>query len=372
MNLLPPIPEQASTLAGRFEALFWYITIVCGIAGLLVYLFMLICCVKYRRGATTGSTPRILGSARLELAWTIIPTIVFFTFFGWGVVVFNHYAHPPTDAEEVFVTGKQWMWKAQYKGGQRIIIGGNPRNMTEIERNSIGRLVLPVDRPTRVTLMSEDVIHDFGVPAFRSKVDVLPKRYTTAWYHPTRTGEFHIYCDQYCGTWHSLMVGKIAVVSEQEYVEFLDGLRSAQGTDNPVDGSAAQRGRNLFLKLNCIVCHTGKTDARAPSLEEVYGAEKDVLALQPDGKYVKQRIKVDEGYILESVLDPRAKLVEPWNPVMPGHFAENTTAEQRNDLVQFIKQLKRGQTPDRTERTPSAVGAPNTTPQTTTSPEKKP
>jgi len=370
--MLPFIPEHGSSLAGRFEALFWYVSITCGIAGLLVYAFILFCCVKYRRGATTGSTPRILGSARLELAWTIIPTIIFFTFFGWGVVVFNYYAHPPADAEEVFVTGKQWMWKAQYKDGQRLIIGGNPRNMTETERNSIGRLVLPVNRPVKITLMSEDVIHDFGVPAFRSKVDVLPKRYTTAWYHPTKTGEYHIYCDQYCGTWHSLMVGKIAVVGEQEYVQFLEGLRSLQGTANPVDGSPAQRGRNLFLKLNCIVCHTSKPDAQAPVLEELYGVRKKVLVLQPDGKYVSQEIVVDDAYILESILDPRAKVVEPWNPVMPGHFAENTTPEDRTALVQFIKQLKRGQTPDRTERTPSAVGAPNTTPQTTTSPEKKP
>lgn len=372
MKMLPFIPEHGSTLAGQFEALFWYVTITCGIAGLLVYAFILICCVKYRRGATTGSTPRILGSARLELAWTIIPTIIFFTFFGWGVVVFNHYAHPPADAEEIFVTGKQWMWKAQYRDGQRIIIGGNPRNMTEAERNSIGRLVLPVNRPVRITLMSEDVIHDFGVPAFRSKVDVLPKRYTTAWYHPIKTGEYHIYCDQYCGTWHSLMVGKIAVVGEQEYVQFLEGLKSFQGTSNPVDGSPAQRGRNLFLKLNCIVCHTSKPDAQAPVLEDLYGVRKKVLVLQSDGKYVSQEITVDEAYILESILDPRAKVVEPWNPVMPGHFAENTTPEDRTALIQFIKSLKRGQTPDRTERTPSGVGAPNTTPQTTTSPEKKP
>ena len=162
-------------------------------------------------------------------------------------------------------------------------------------------------------------------------------------------------------------------MSEQEYIDFLAGLRSAQGTNNPVDGSPAQRGRNLFLKLNCIVCHTAKSTNQAPSLEDLYGTTKRVLVLQPDGKYVSQEITVDEAYILESILDPRAKIVEPWNPVMPGHFADNTLPEDRNDLVQFIKQLKRGQTPDRTERTPSAVGAPNTTPPTTTtSPEKKP
>ena len=125
MKLLPFIPEQASTLAVRFEYLFWYVTIVCGVAGLLVYGFMLYCCVKYRRGATTGSTPRILGSHRLELGLDDHPAIIFFSFFGWGVAVFNHATHPPADAAEIFVIGKQWMWKAQYPNGPTVIIGGN-------------------------------------------------------------------------------------------------------------------------------------------------------------------------------------------------------------------------------------------------------
>ena len=168
------------------------------------------------------------------------------------------------------------------------------------------------------------------------------------------------------------MVGKIAVVPEQDYVDFLQGLTSSQGTSNPVDGTPAQKGRNLFLKLNCIVCHTAKGDAQAPVLEELFGVTKKVLVLQSDGKYALEEVTIDDAYILESIINPRAKLTQPWDPVMPGHFAENTTAEERNHLVQFIKSLKRGQTPDRTEKTPSAVGAPNTTPQTPTSEVKKP
>jgi cytochrome c oxidase subunit 2 len=362
VKLLPFIPEQASTLATRFEYLFWYITIVCGVAGLAIYAFMLYCCVKYRRGATTGSTPRILGSQRLELTWTIIPTVIFFSFFGWGVAVFNHAAHPPADAMEVFVIGKQWMWKAQYPTGQRVIIGGNPRNMNESERNSIGRLLLPVNRPVRITLTSEDVIHDFGVPAFRSKIDALPGRYTTAWYHPTKTGEFHIYCDQYCGTWHSLMVGKIAVVGEQEFDDWLQGGNSLQGTQNPVDGSLAFEGRQLFLKLQCSNCHTAKPDARAPVLEGLYGTR---VPLRGGGGEI-----VDEAYILQSILEPRAKVVEGWEPIMPS-YKDKVTAEELTALVQYIRSLKRGTTPDRTERFPVPDGAPTQPPQPPISPEKK-
>ena len=161
----------------------------------MVYGFALYCCVKYRRSRNSSTRARLAPTQ----AWTIIPTIVFFSFFGWGVAVFNHATHPPADAEEIFVIGKQWMWKAQYKNGPTVIIGGNPRNMTESERSSIGRLYLPVNRPVKITLMSEDVIHDFGVPAFRSKIDVLPKRYTTAWYHPTKIGRVPHYCDQCVG-----------------------------------------------------------------------------------------------------------------------------------------------------------------------------
>ena len=363
-GMLPLIPEMGSTLAVRFEYLFWYVSIVTGVAGLLVYAFMLYCCVKYRRGASPGSTPRILGSHRLELAWTIIPAIIFFSFFGWGVAVFSYYAHPPTDAMEVFVIGKQWMWKAQYPEGQRVIIGGNPRNMTETERQSIGRLVLPVNRSVRILMTSEDVIHDFGVPAFRSKMDVLPGRYTQVWYHPTKIGEYHIFCDQYCGTWHSLMVGKIAVVAEQEFDEWLQGINSRQGTINPVDGSLAAEGKQQFLRLQCSNCHMANASQqpRAPTLEGLYRSR---VPLKGGGAEI-----ADEAYILESILNPRAKVVEGWEPIMPGNYKDLATAEELAAVVEYIRSLKQGATPFRTERFPVPVGAPTQRPETPTSPPK--
>jgi len=361
-SLLPFIPTMASTFAVKFEILFWYITIVTGIAGLAVYAGMLYFCVRYRRSATSGSTPRILGSTRLEIAWTVLPMFLFFSFFGWGAVVFNHAAHPPADAMEVFVIGKQWMWKAQYSTGHRVIIGGNPRNMNEVERQSIGRLVLPVNRPVKITLTSEDVIHDFGVPAFRSKIDVLPGRYTTVWYHPTRIGEYHIYCDQYCGTWHSLMVGKIAVVGEQEFDEFLYGIQPLQGTENPVDGSLAQEGRQLFLKLQCVTCHSANAVAKAPVLEGLYGTR---VPLKGGGAEV-----ADEAYILESILKPRAKIVSGWEPIMPSYEGQ-ITADDQAALVAYIRSMKRGTTPDVTAQFPAPNGAPTERPKQPASPGGK-
>ena len=362
LGILPLVPEMASDHARHFEALFWYISITCGLVGGAIYLALLYFCVAYRRGATTGSTPRILGSVRLELTWTIVPLLVFLTYYAWGAYLYNKAAHPPEDAMEVYVIGKQWMWKAQYPTGQRVIIGGNPRNMTESERKSIGKLILPVNRPVVLTFTSEDVIHDFGVPAFRSKMDVIPGRYTKAWYHPTRTGEYHIYCDQYCGTWHSLMVGKIKVVEEGEFDEWLMGHTSLQGTDNPADGSLAFEGRQLFLKLQCIRCHSATPTGKAPVLEGLYGSH---VPLKGGGYEI-----ADDQYIIESILRPRLKVVDGWEAIMPS-YADQVTAEELNALVAYIRSLKKGTTPDRTEQFPAPNGAP-TTPEERTQSKGKP
>jgi cytochrome c oxidase subunit II len=349
-STLPVMPEMASEGAYHFEALFWYINITCGVVGTAIYLALLYFCIAYRRGATTGSTPRILGSVRLELTWTVLPLLVFLTYYAWGAMIYNKAAHPPEDAMEVFIIGKQWMWKAQYENGQRVIIGGNPRNMTESERNSIGRLVLPKGRPVKFTMISEDVIHSFGIPAFRIKWDVLPGRYTQMWVHPTKTGEYHIFCDQYCGTWHSLMVGKVKVVEESEFNDWMNGFTPLQGSDNPVDGSLAHEGRQLFLKLQCINCHSADPNGRAPVLENLYGSR---VPLAGGGHEI-----ADEQYIIESIRRPRLKKVEGWEAIMPAFDESQVTPEELNALVAYIRSLKKGTTPMNTQRFPAPVGAP--------------
>jgi cytochrome c oxidase subunit II len=360
-GLLPFIPEMASEGALQFEYLFWYITITCGVVGGAIYIALLYFCVRYRRGATTGSTPRILGSVRLELSWTIAPLMVFLTYYAWGAYIFNKAAHPPEDAMEIFIIGKQWMWKAQYPNGQRVIIGGNPRNMTEAERKSIGKLVIPKGRPVVFTMTSEDVIHSFGIPAFRQKMDVLPGRYTRMWVDPNKTGEYHLYCDQYCGTWHSLMVGKVKVVEEKEFDEWLMGHESLQGTENPVDGSLAHQGEQLFLKLNCGVCHSATPTGKAPVLEGLYGTRAPLRG--GGGEWV------DDQYIIESIRRPRLKVVDGWEAIMPAYNDDQVSAEELNALVAYIRSLKKGGTPTRTERFPAPNGAP--TEPRTQSPEKK-
>jgi cytochrome c oxidase subunit 2 len=357
---LPILPERASVLADKFEVLFWYVTVITAMGTLLVCIGLVVFCTKYRRGATTGSTPRILGSHALELGWTVTPLLIFLTFFVWGAVIFDYAFQPAPDCMEIKIIGKQWMWKAQYENGQRLIVGGNPANMSEEERKSIGALVLPVNRPVKFTMISEDVIHSFGIPAFRMKVDVLPGRYTTQWQVPNKVGEYHLFCNQYCGSWHSLMVGKVRVVSGGEFEAFLRGDNTPQspGTGTAVDGSLAWQGQQLFRKLNCVDCHTNRNDARAPNLEGMYGTER---ALE-DGTTVV----ADDNYIIESILNPRAKVRQGWKPIMP-HYQGQVSEEDLNKVVAYIRSLKPGKTIPKNEHFPPPVGAPTQPKQATPS-----
>jgi cytochrome c oxidase subunit 2 len=278
------------------------------------------------------------------MAWTIIPTIIFFTFFGWGAVLYTKAVHPPADAMEIFVIGKQWMWKAQYPTGQRVIIGGNPRNMTQAERESIGKLVLPKGRAVRLTMTSEDVIHDFGVPAFRQKIDVLPGRYVRTWYNPTRPGRYHLFCNQYCGTGHADMVGWVVVMRPDEHAAWL--------RERP-DHSAALEGRKLFLKLQCISCHRPDAEARAPLLEGLYGGR---VPLKGGASAV-----ADAEYIRESILFPPRQVVEGYEPIMPT-FQGRVTEEEVLQLIAFIRSLGRGDQPLPNNASPPPVGAPSESP----------
>jgi cytochrome c oxidase subunit II len=223
------------------------------------------------------------------------------------------------------VIGKQWMWKVQHPGGQR----------------EINELHIPVGRPVKLTLISEDVIHDFGVPAFRMKVDVLPNRYVGVWYQPTRTGRFRLFCNQYCGTGHAQMIGVVTVMPPEEYESWLR---------EKAEGSPALEGRKLFLKLQCVTCHSADSEARAPVLEGLYGRN---VPLRGGGTAV-----ADRDYIRDSILDPRKQIVSGWEPIMPT-FREQVTEDDLLQLIAYIRSLGPSETPDRNEDASAPVGTPN-------------
>ena len=339
---IPLLPDQASAQAVRYDYLFWYISIITASSVVFVYLLLAVLCSLYRRKGPDDVTPRILGSHKLELFWTVTPLVIFLSFFAWGLMVWDETMNPPSDATEIFVVGKQWMWKVQHSDGKR----------------EINELHLKVGQKVKITLIAEDVIHSFGIPAFRDKFDAVPGRYVSTWYEPTKPGTYHLFCDQLCGIGHSQMVGSVHVMEEKDYEEWSNGKRPTSG---PTDGSLAWQGRQLFLKLQCSNCHYPQ-GGRAPVLEGMYGK---TVPLKGGGSTV-----VDAGYIRESIIKPRNKIHEGWEPVMPtfkDQLRDDSLGLSEEEalirLVAYIKTLGRDQTPDRTEHFTAPIGAPTQMPE---------
>jgi cytochrome c oxidase subunit II len=340
-SLIPFLPERAAEHAAAVDYLLYFITAVTGAGTILVFVLLTVLCARFRRQKEGERTPRILGSHKLEIFWSVVPLMLFLVMFAWGVVVYDQAFQVPPDAPEIFVVGKQWMWKIQHNDGVR----------------EINELHLKVNQPVRLTLISEDVIHSFGIPAFRDKIDVLPGRYVTTWYTPTKPGRYNLFCNQLCGTGHSQMIGWVHVMEEKDYTDWKNGKRP-EG-EGPTDGSLAWQGRKLFLKLQCSSCHNYK--GRAPILEGIWGT---TVPLKGGGF-----AKVNEGYVRESILHPKKQIHEGWEPIMPtfeGKLADPELNLNEEEvlirLIAFIKTLGPGQTPVRTEQFPSPIGAPTELP----------
>lgn len=309
---VPLLPEAASDVARQVDALTLAWLGVSAFFVVLISAAILYFFIRYRRRARgeVGSTaePHTLP---IELTWSIIPLIIALVMFGWGVKVFFAASRPPADAVEYWVTGKQWMWKVQHPEGVR----------------EINTLHVPLGQPVKLTMTSEDVIHSFYVPAFRVKADVLPGRYTTVWFRPTKTGRYHLFCAEYCGAEHSVMGGWVVVLGPEEYQRWL-----ATGDAGPTMRAS---GEELFAQLACNTCHVAgdappAMTPRAPGLNGLFGTR---VALAGG-----RSVTADETYIRESIINPQAKVVAGWQPIMPT-FKGQVSEEQLNSLVAYIKTL---------------------------------
>src|SRR5450432_1803872 len=225
-NHIPIFPEQASSIAGNVDGLYAFLVLVTAAFSLLIAVLIVYFAVKYRRRSDDYIPGPVHGGLILEITWSVIPLILSMVMFAWGASIFFTESRPPADSMEIYVTGKQWMWKLQHMEGQR----------------EINELHVPIGQAVKLTMTSEDVVHDFFVPAFRTKADVLPGRYTTAWFKPTKVGKYHLFCSQYCGTNHYAMIGWIYVMQPQDYQAWLSGGAT---------GSLASSGEKLFLSLAC-------------------------------------------------------------------------------------------------------------------------
>ena len=307
---IPLVPESASTLSWKVDALYFYLSGVTLFFALLISTVLIFFVIRYRR-RTPYEIPRpIAGSHKLETLWTIIPFVIAMTMFGWGAQVYFQQYRPPTNAIEVYVVGKQWMWKLQHATGQR----------------EINQLHVPGGRKIKLIMTSEDVIHDFFVPAFRTKMDVVPGKYTTLWFEATTPGTYHLFCAEYCGMNHSGMTGSIIVMEPREFDNWLSG--------NAGSGTPATQGQQLFQSLGCASCHGANGEGgRGPTLAGVFGTKTQLQT--------GESVPVDEGYVRESILNPQAKLVAGFGAIMPT-FQGQISEDQLLQLVAFIKSLPAG------------------------------
>lgn len=304
-HLLPLFPDQAATNAKDVDYLYFFLVAVCGAASVAIVLAIFYLAVKYRRRSEDEMAEDSHVPVALEWTWVIIPSLFFLVFFGWGAKLYYDQDKVPKDALEIACTGRQWMWKFQHPDGQR----------------EINALHIPVGRPVKLVMVSEDVIHSMFVPAFRVHMDVIPKRYTECWFEPSKPGTYHIFCAQYCGTEHSNMIGTVTVMEPHEYEKWLNGAAT---------GSLALRGESLFNKLACNSCHTANADARGPYLPGLFGRTVQLTT--------GEILVADENYIRTSIMKPGAHIAAGFENIMPGYEGQ-LTDEEVIQLVAYIKQL---------------------------------
>jgi cytochrome c oxidase subunit 2 len=305
-KFLPLFPEQASSFAPEVDHLLYYLMVVATFFTLLIFGAIFYFAIRYRRRSDRELPNPVHGVLSLEIAWSVIPFGLTMVMFTWGAEIFFRESRPPDNAMQIYVVGKQWMWKLQHMEGQR----------------EINELHVPVGRAIRLTMTSEDVIHSFYVPAFRTKSDVVPGRYSTTWFTPTKAGKYHLFCAEYCGTKHSGMIGWVYVMEPQDYQDWLSGGRPF--------GSMAEAGEKLFQSLACVNCHKSDGTGRCPTLVGVYGKN---VQLTGGGS-----VKADEAYIRESILQPQAKIVAGYQPLMPT-FQGLVTEEGVLQLIEYVKSL---------------------------------
>jgi len=313
-------------MAADVDRLYWFIVGVTAFFAILVCVLVVYFAVRYRTQDPLKVGSPITGSIPLELAWSVIPFLISVVIFAWAAQVFFDLSRPPDQTLEIYATGKRWMWKFQHLDGKA----------------EINELHVPLGRPVKVTFTSEDVLHSLFFPSFRVKADAIPGRYSTVWFNATKTGEWHIFCAEYCGTRHSGMIGTVTVMEPAAYQAWLSGAGGG--------GTLASRGERLFSELACNTCHLGDGSGRGPSLFNKFGTQEQLA----NGSVVN----VDESYVRESILTPQMKVVAGYQPVMPT-FQGLLNEESVMALIEYVKSL---QSSTGGTATTNAAGAPAAAP----------
>jgi cytochrome c oxidase subunit 2 len=299
-------PREASTIAPYADALYFYLLLITVVGLVLVGTLVFGFAIRYRKDKHPVAE-HIEGSTLLEATWTIIPLALFLITFVWGALLYFRIYTPPTNAMNIYVVGKQWMWKAEHPGGQ----------------HEINSLHVPTGQPIQLTMISQDVFHSFSIPDFRVKREVIPGRYSTVWFEATTPGTYHIFCTQYCGTNHAKMIGEVTVLTPEDYKKWTETSTSGM--------SLAQNGERLFASMGCNACHSGSAAARGPNLAGVYGSKLQLV----NGS----EVLVNEAYLRDAILNPSQHITAGYAPIMPTYQGQ-ISEEGLIDLVEYIKSLK--------------------------------
>ncbi len=298
-------PREASTIAPYMDALYVFLVGMTITGLLLVGAILVTFSIRYRKSVHPVAT-QVEGSTLLEATWTIIPLAIFLITFVWGALLYFRIYNPPVNSMNIYIVGKQWMWKAEHPGGQ----------------HEINALHVPTGQPVQLTMISQDVFHSFSIPEFRIKREVIPGRYSTVWFQATTPGDYHLFCTQYCGTKHSAMIGTITALSPDDYKKWTQG--STSGT------SLAQNGERLFASMGCNSCHSGNAAARGPNLAGVYGSRLQLT----NGS----QVLVNEAYLRDSILNPSQHVTAGYAPIMPTYQGQ-ISEDGLIDLIEYLKTL---------------------------------
>jgi cytochrome c oxidase subunit 2 len=299
-------PAEASGISPYVDALYVFLLVMTVVGTMLVAVLLLVFSVRYRREKNPVAT-QIEGSTLLEATWTIIPLAIFLVTFVWGALLYFRIYNPPVNSMDIYVVGKQWMWKAEHPGGQ----------------HEINALHVPTGKPIQLTMISQDVFHSFSIPDFRVKREVIPGRYSTVWFEATTPGKYHIFCTQYCGSNHSQMIGEVTVLTPADYEKWTEESTSGM--------SLAQNGERLFASMGCNACHSGNAAARGPNLANVYGSKLQLT----NGS----EVLVNEAYLRDAILNPSQHITAGYAPIMPTYQGQ-ISEDGLIDLVEYVKGLK--------------------------------
>ncbi len=303
------LPEQASTLAPLTDGLFNFVNLVSLILFLMVVIGMMYFAYRYRRRSPNERPAPVKESKILEASWIVIPTILVLLVFTWGFKGYMALNVAPPDAYEIQVSAYQWGWRFTYPEGFQ----------------TAGEIYVPVGRPVRMVMSSTDVLHSFFIPAFRVKQDVLPNRYTSVWFEATKTGDYDIFCTEYCGTSHSGMLGKVHVVNQNAFNDWVAGGGGAGEV-------GAEWGAVLSKQNGCLTCHSVDGSALVgPSWKGLFGTTGHPTSAGP--------VEVDENYLRESILQPGAKIVQGYPNVMPANYS-SLPEDQLTSIIAYIKSLQ--------------------------------